>query len=133
LEGLLLGLLPELHHRVDRLLELRLGLHRLEDRLLGLLLEDRHRVDRPLELRRLGDRLLEDRHSGLRHLVGRHLEGLLQLQGLERVPKVLQMAFQRLEDLHHPQLQLRYQTLLLVCEGSPIVLYQSRLRFQQLI
>jgi hypothetical protein len=130
--------LPELHHLGDHLLEL----HHLE----GLLLELHHLEGLPLELRHLGDHLLElhhleDRHLELRHSEGHHLgdhwaghlEGLLLVQELERVQKVLRMAFQRLEDLRQLQLRLRYQTLLLVCEGNLIVLYQSRLRFQQSI
>jgi hypothetical protein len=129
LEGLLLelhhleGLLLELHHLGDLLLEL----HHLGDLLLEL-----HRLEaRHLELRRSEDHHWVGHHSGV-HWAGQ-LEGLLLLQELEQVQKVLQMAFQRLEDLRHLQLRLRYQTLLLVCEGNLIVLYQSRLRFQQSI
>jgi hypothetical protein len=135
--------LPELHHLGDHLLELRhlerplLELHHLE----GLLLELRHLGDHLLELHHLEARHLELRHSEGHHWVVRHsedhwaghLEGLLLVQELERVQRVLRMAFQRLEGLRQLQLRLRYQTLLLVCEGNLIVLCQSRLRFQQSI
>jgi hypothetical protein len=133
LEGHLLVWLLELHHLEELLLEL----HRLEE----LPLELRHLEDHLLEDRRLEDhlpvgRLLEDRRlegqrGGLK--VDLHLEELLRLGLVQEVlRKVLQMAFQQLEDLHRPQLRLQYQTLPPVCGDSLIVLCQSHRKLQQL-
>ena len=135
----LLVLLLELHHLEDLLLEL----HHLEDqlleldRLVGLLLElhrleDRLPEDRHLEGRLPEDHLPEDRHWGVHHWGGRYLEVLLL--ELEQVPLQLEellLASQHSEGLHHLQLRLQFQTLLLVCAGNLIVPCQSHQMLRQ--